>query len=228
MKFIVLYDNYIYKKPFKSGWGFSVYFPEEGLLFDTGEAVEPLMFNFKVAGLSPGEVKFLVLSHEHWDHIGGAEIFGKGVKLFTPESFSASFITRMKNLGMEYIPISSPQNIVNKFYSTGEMGDEIIEQSLVVIEKKANIFTGCSHPGIVNIVKRVKELYSDIGLVVGGFHMLHSNKFEIENVAKEIMEIGADKILPTHCTGETAKDIFKDIFGNTFSQCGAGYEGETI
>ena len=228
MKFIILYDNYTYKEPFKAKWGYSVYFPEKGLLFDTGEAVEPLRLNFESAGFSPEDVKYIVLSHEHWDHTGGIELFGKGVKLFTPQSFSSSFIKRIENLGMEFIPITSPQNIVENFYTTGEMGREVIEQSLIVIGKKTNIFTGCSHPGIVNIIKKAKMLHNDIGIVAGGFHLLHKSKSEIEDIAKQIKDIGVEMILPTHCTGETGKAIFKDIFRDTYSECGAGYIGEII
>ncbi len=228
MKFIILYDNYIYKKPFKAGWGYSVYFPERGLLFDTGEAVEPLRLNFELAGFSPNDVKYLVISHEHWDHTGGIELFGKGVKLFAPQSFSLSFIKRIKNRGMEFIPITSPQNIVENFYTTGEMGDEIIEQSLIVMGNKANVFTGCSHPGIVNIIKKAKSLHNDIGLVAGGFHLLHKSKSEIEDIAEQIKDIGVEMVLPTHCTGDLGKEIFKDKFGDTYSECGAGYIGETI
>ncbi len=228
MKFIILYDNYTLKKPFKSGWGFSAYFPEIGLLFDTGEAVAPLRFNLEQAGFSLSDVRYLVLSHEHWDHIGGVELFGKGIKLFAPQSFSSSFVVRIKNLGMEFVPISSPQKIVDNFYTTGEMGNEVIEQSLIVMGKKANVFTGCSHPGIVNIVKKAKELHNEIGMVVGGFHLLHKSKSEIEDIAKEIKNMGVDKILPTHCTGDMAKGIFKDMFGDRYYECGAGYEGQIV
>jgi len=228
MKFIILYDNYTHREPFKSGWGISVYFPEVGLLFDTGEAVEPLRFNFEQAGFSLSDVKYLVLSHEHWDHIGGVELFGRGIKLFAPQSFSPSFVVRIKNLGMEFIPISSPRKIMGNFYTTGEMGDEVIEQSLIVMGKKANVFTGCSHHGIVNIVKTAKELHNEIGMVAGGFHLLHRSKPEIEDIAKEIKNVGVSQILPTHCTGDMAKEIFKDVFGDVYSECGAGYEGKVI
>lgn len=228
MKFIILYDNYTYKKPFKSGWGYSVYFPEKGLLFDTGEAAEPLKLNFESAGFSISDVKYLVLSHEHWDHTGGIELFGKGVKLFAPRSFSASFIKRIENLGMEFIPITSPQNIVENFYTTGEMGREVIEQSLIVMGKKANVFTGCSHPGVVNIIQKSKTLHNDIGIVAGGFHLIHKSKSEIEGIAGQIKDLGVEMILPTHCTGDFAKEIFKDIFGDAYSECGSGYIGETI
>jgi len=129
---------------------------------------------------------------------------------------------------MEFMPINNSAQIFEEFYSTGEMGVEVKEQSLIFKGKKANIFAGCSHPGILNIVKKVKGLYGDIGVVIGGFHLLHKEIKEVEKIADEIKSIGVEKIYPTHCTGDIAKSIFKKVFGKMYGECGAGLELEVM
>jgi len=75
-------------------------------------------------------------------------------------------------------------------YLTGELGSSIKEQSLIIDTKNGTVvITGCSHPGIVNIVKRAKELLDkDVYMVFGGFHLMnHSN----EMIAGIICFVGA-------------------------------------
>ncbi len=43
------------------------------------------------------------------------------------------------------------------------------------------VVTGCSHPGIVDIVKRAKEIgKKDIYLVVGGFHLMRHSELAVK------------------------------------------------
>ncbi|MBN1380207.1 MAG: hypothetical protein JXA41_00880 [Deltaproteobacteria bacterium] len=78
--------------------------------------------------------------------------------------------------------------------------------------------TGCAHPGIVGIVKKAREIFSEkeIHLVVGGFH--HPS----EAVIKGLKELGVEKVAPSHCTGDQAIDAFRNEYKNNFITYGVG------
>jgi 7,8-dihydropterin-6-yl-methyl-4-(beta-D-ribofuranosyl)aminobenzene 5'-phosphate synthase len=96
-------------------------------------------------------------------------------------------------------------------YVTDEFSDELF----LTIEKdeKLNIITGCSHNGIINIIKSAinnSDLY-DINLVLGGTHLsnvkikdIESKKIndkKIERTIEELKKIKINNIYTGHCTG---------------------------
>jgi len=84
-------------------------------------------------------------------------------------------------------------------------------------DKGLTIVTGCAHPGIINIVKRVKEtMKKDIYLVMGGFHLLDEPVKKIEGVINELKTLGVRYVGPSHCTGEDAEKIFKEAYQENF------------
>jgi 7,8-dihydropterin-6-yl-methyl-4-(beta-D-ribofuranosyl)aminobenzene 5'-phosphate synthase len=66
------------------------------------------------------------------------------------------------------------------------------------------ILTGCGHAGIVNIVRYAHRLtgVDTLAAIVGGFH-LSGPAFEpaIQPTIDALAEIGAQMIIPAHCTG---------------------------
>ncbi|HNS14072.1 MAG TPA: MBL fold metallo-hydrolase, partial [Syntrophorhabdaceae bacterium] len=85
------------------------------------------------------------------------------------------------------------------------------------------IVTGCAHPGIINIVERVKEnIKKDIYLVMGGFHLLDEPVIKIKEVNNTLRELGVHNIGPSHCTGEDAIEIFKESYRENFIDIRAG------
>ncbi len=66
------------------------------------------------------------------------------------------------------------------------------------------VLTGCGHSGIVNIVRYARRLtgIDRVAAVVGGFH-LGGPAFEplIEPTVNALADIGAEAIIPAHCTG---------------------------
>ena len=75
--------------------------------------------------------------------------------------------------------------------------------------------TGCSHPGIVNIVRTAKEIFpdKDIALLAGGFHLIDKSAKEIREISNELKALNINIIAPSHCTGEQAIKIFKEEWG---------------
>ena len=70
----VFYDNHEGADGMRSAWGFSCLVEgfSETVLFDTGGDGEVLLHSMAVCGVDPETVDVLVISHNHWDHTGGA------------------------------------------------------------------------------------------------------------------------------------------------------------
>jgi len=120
--------------------------------------------------------------------------------------------------------VSKPVEICKNVFSTGEMGTQIKEQSLILNTSKGLVvITGCAHPGIVDIVRRAKEMIDkNIYLVFGGFHLMQKSEVEVKNIISQFKDLGVEKVGATHCTGERAIQLFKQAYGDDFVQMGVG------
>jgi len=220
MRLTIIYDNNAEQK-LKQDFGFSCFANNKKILFDTGADSKILLHNMKQLNINPKNIKTIILSHNHFDHTGGLLGFlekNSNVKVYVLKSFPSSFKKEIKTRGAELIEVSGPIKITKGFYSTGELGTLIKEQSLVIdSDQGLVVITGCAHPGIVHIVKKVKEQFKkNIYLVLGGFH--HPS---IE-VAMEFKKLGVKKVAPSHCTGEKAIKAFEKEYQKDFIKTGAG------
>jgi 7,8-dihydropterin-6-yl-methyl-4-(beta-D-ribofuranosyl)aminobenzene 5'-phosphate synthase len=85
------------------------------------------------------------------------------------------------------------------------------------------VITGCSHPGIANILDRAADiLQGPIYMVMGGFHMLDQTSSEIEQVIDQFRNHHVIQCAATHCTGDEAIRLFKEAFQENFLRLGAG------
>ncbi len=225
----VVYDNNEFDKKLKTSWGFACLIEVKGkkILFDTGGDSSILLSNIKALGILPEEIEIIVLSHIHGDHTGG--LFGflevnPNVTIYLPNSFPQDFKDRIKHYGANYVNIEEGKEIFDGVYSTGELGTWIKEQSLIIkTEKGVVLITGCAHPGIVNIIRKAKELSnSNVYLVIGGFHLIGKSDEEIEGIIKNFKELGVKKVAPCHCTGEKAMNLFEKNYKNNFIKVGVG------
>jgi 7,8-dihydropterin-6-yl-methyl-4-(beta-D-ribofuranosyl)aminobenzene 5'-phosphate synthase len=75
----------------------------------------------------------------------------------------------------------------------------------------------------VKIASTAKNLLKDdILLVMGGFHLEWARKGKIEAVVGGLKELGVRYVGPCHCTGEKAKRLFEEHFGESCINTGAG------
>jgi 7,8-dihydropterin-6-yl-methyl-4-(beta-D-ribofuranosyl)aminobenzene 5'-phosphate synthase len=120
------------------------------------------------------------------------------------------------------VEVSLPMVIDDRIRTTGELGTPIIEQSLI-IETRAGliVLTGCAHPGIVNIVRQVRQ-WGPVDLVIGGFHLLDASPADVASVMQDLQTLGVRRVAPTHCTGEPAIAQFRAAFADNFIEAGAG------
>ncbi len=203
----VLVDNEA-REPLKPAWGLSILVELDGtrVLWDTGPSEDVLRANAKVLGKELN-VDYLILSHRHWDHVGGigAVTYREAVVPKDP-LFPKLRESRVNEGGLE---------VTSRIKVTRPLAHfDLVEQGLVVFgDEKVALLVGCSHPGVTNIYASVVE---DLGvrpeIVIGGFHLYGSTKREVERTIAKLRELGAKEIYPIHCSGHYAKQITKVNF----------------
>lgn len=228
-RFTILYDNYLFRDGTKADWGFSCLIEgtEKTILFDTGTKPEILMNNVGVLGVDLGKVEQIVISHNHGDHTGGlAAVLEKNPKVtvFHPVSFPPEFAAQVKKLKAEARAVDKPVEICRGVFLTGELGDAIKEQSLIIDAPKGSVVvTGCSHPGIVGILERARQIVDrPIDLVFGGFHLNAATPAQMESVIAGFRKLGVARCGATHCTGDAQIAMIKKAFGENYVPLGTG------
>jgi 7,8-dihydropterin-6-yl-methyl-4-(beta-D-ribofuranosyl)aminobenzene 5'-phosphate synthase len=209
---ITIYDNYKVNPELKTGWGFSclIKIEDKNILFDTGADSETLLSNMEKMGINLKEIDFVFISHLHGDHTGGLSGILKikpNLKVYKPEDFS------------------SPTQIINGIWTTGPLGTDIKEQSLIIESKQGLIIiTGCAHPGIVNIVKKAKEMFpnENVYLVLGGFHLFGASDSELKIIINDFKKLSVEKVAPCHCSGDRCRELFKEEYKENFIENGVG------
>ncbi len=223
----IIYDNRLARANLYPGWGFSalVESKEKRLLFDTGADKIVLEHNAAALDIDLKKTDYLFFSHEHCDHIGAvSSALHAGLTVVYPASFPLAFRERVENAKATPLPVSESIEFSPGFRSTGELGDEIKEQSLIVEGKDGPVLiTGCAHPGIVNIVRKATELAGrSLALVVGGFHLYAKSDVQVREIAEELQKLGVSRVGPCHCTGDRAIEILADTFGTASVPVKAG------
>lgn len=180
-------------------------------------------------GIDPLSIEIIVLSHIHGDHTGGLKgLLEMGVRptVYLPHSFPGDFKAQARAGGATVVEVDGPLEIMPGLWSTGEMGDGIREQALVVRTGLGLVvITGCAHPGVEKMLARAKEIgQGEVHLVMGGFHLGGASRGRIEDIIAEFRRLGVRKVAPCHCTGQRAMEMFAREYGEAFVRCGVGKE----
>ena len=278
MKITTLVENNICSgqkelyKNLESQHGLSLYIEaaDNKILFDTGK--DDLFYrNAEILGIDISEVDYLVLSHAHYDHIGGLNKFleinktakiivSRGVKeevyskrlgfykyigikkellqeninrfIFIEKEFKLDEnISFMINTHHEGAPLKGNSHLYKKSGGSYILDDFSHELIMVVEEKKDKliVFTGCSHGGILNMVKSVEEKYPQkkIEGLVGGFHLQNNITKKLAEPRERVINIGEKLIKITHiytghCTGKKGFGVLKEILGRQIEEFNTG------
>lgn len=228
----VICDNYTTRDDLEASWGFACLIALEGknILFDTGSDGPVLRHNMEKLDIDPASIDLLMISHQHWDHVGGIyEILSarRDLPVYVPRSFSIHFQDDMKRYGASITDIDGPREILPGLFTTGEMQGLMPEQSaLLQTEAGTVVITGCAHPGIVRIVEAAQTILpeDEIALVMGGFHLLGDNDHDILEIIGRFKSLGVRHAAASHCSGERARELFAREYGERFIFLGSGTE----
>ena len=228
----ILFDNYAGRSNFHPGFGYSCFIKKGhgGILFDTGGEPDILLKNLKQAKIEPSKITRVVLSHSHKDHIGGLKGILKlkeKLTVYAGQSCADVLLKDEELKGINFVAVGDePIEIMHGVYLTGEIGSDIKELSIVVDTGGGLVITtGCAHAGIENIFKRTHEIVDDdVFALIGGLHLKNKAEYEILNIIDFLKKEGIKYIAPSHCTGDLARDLFKNAFASGFIEAGAGIQ----
>ena len=160
IKIKILIDNY-------PVFGLSIYVETERhkVLFDTGS--DPIVLK-RIIDKEKIDPEFIVISHEHFDHIGG--IFALKKPVYLPKHSSSKIKNTLKAAGYKIIEVENTI-FLDDIIIFGELYGPPYEISLGINDNgKLILLTGCSHPGILKIAeKSIKESKLEPYKVIGGF-----------------------------------------------------------
>ncbi|TET42492.1 MAG: MBL fold metallo-hydrolase [Dehalococcoidia bacterium] len=109
--------------------------------------------------------------------------------------------------------------------------DQMLDDTSVIANIRGKglvIVTGCSHAGIVNIVRHARELTGcdQIEGVVGGLHLVDAPDARIKRTAEELSKLNPKWICAGHCTGFKAQVELYLALGERFSPLHTGMKFE--
>jgi 7,8-dihydropterin-6-yl-methyl-4-(beta-D-ribofuranosyl)aminobenzene 5'-phosphate synthase len=165
-------------------------------------------------GISPADVRHLVLSHDHWDHTGGIQAIlaaNSSIEVFAHDGFSEETLELIREYTAPMI-VDTWTDILSGIAVTGPLENDVREQSLVVtVPGGLLIVTGCAHPHISRIINRVSREGPVWGLI-GGLHTVTAE--DIDALA------GVAYISASHCTDKIRE--IEERYPETFRPGGAG------
>lgn len=116
---------------------------------------------------------------------------------------------------------STPANAAEAAAPTFAPDSFAHEQTLLIREGDRTVLvTGCSHCGIVNIIKKAEALVSGpLDAVVAGFHLMNPSSGDVEDPAvvaavAEFMAARPTEYYTFHCTGLAAYSILRDTLNS--------------
>jgi len=225
----IVYDNNAFDERLRTGWGFACVV--EGLaktiLFDTGADGAVLLTNMARAGFKPEQVDTVVLSHIHGDHTGGLAAFLRAnprVSVCVPRVFPAEFKAAIRRAGAQLAEADGPCKVCEGAWTTGVLTQGIAEHGLTVTSAQGPVvITGCAHPGVARLVDAARRhARSPVHAVLGGFHMGGASDQQIHAAIQGLRKAGVQRAAPCHCSGDRARELMKEAFGEGYLPSGVG------
>ena len=213
-------------------WGVSMLIEtnKSTVLLDSGQSYPVLRGNSLALNKNLSKVDFVVISHEHWDHVGGLsylEEVNPGVTVYVPSLMDTQTFNDINQTNLNVIKINETTIIQQGFAIIGELNGPPYEQALAVNVKDVGLvcFVGCSHPGVENIIeKATTDLGIETYMVIGGFHMGAATEQQIEDTIDRLIELGVNKIYPIHCSGDLIRLHMSNHYPEQYGQGNVGFQ----
>ena len=95
--------------------------------------------------------------------------------------------------------------------------DMIRDEQMLVCETDMGltVFLGCSHPGVINCLKRVQNRFPEkpVHALVGGMHLENASPLCLRMTMQHLQDMDIQKVVPLHCTGLQAICEMKRFLG---------------
>jgi len=159
----------------------------------------------------------LPFTKEELESLGAVFLLVEEPFEMTPGVFSTGLVEREER----YERIGDYFRIVDGKLVKDNLPDDM---SLVIkSEKGLVIVAGCSHAGIVNIVKHASRVFNEsVFAVIGGFHLVGLEKDQIEDIVLTLKNLGVKRVFAGHCTGFDALCVFNNVFEDNFARFHVG------
>ncbi|MFW6159216.1 MAG: MBL fold metallo-hydrolase [Planctomycetota bacterium] len=232
----VLIENSAGRADLAAEHGFSAWIDtgSHRVLFDTGTS-GAVVQNAEALGVDLSRADVIVLSHGHYDHVGGLPAVCK-------ETAGAVICSHpdanVDPLGHDSLTSRSPEEVVPGVHMTGQVPrvtdfETRREPPIPQPDDQAIFFrapegvvvvVGCAHAGVVNTLRYVARLaeVDRIHAVFGGTHLAGAPAARLEATADAFRELGIERLGPCHCTGEGPVRYFAERFPDRFFTCQTG------
>jgi 7,8-dihydropterin-6-yl-methyl-4-(beta-D-ribofuranosyl)aminobenzene 5'-phosphate synthase len=95
---------------------------------------------------------------------------------------------------------------------------EVIDERFLAVhvrDKGLVVFSGCSHAGIVNVLRHARSCFPGVRLhaVMGGFHLAGPTEAIIPDTVRDLRDFGLDHVIAGHCTGWRAVSALERALG---------------
>ena len=110
--------------------------------------------------------------------------------------------------------------------ATGRVVQDSMTDDLAVVarvkDRGAVVVTGCSHAGIVNILKHAVRPGERVAGIIGGLHLVEASEERIAKTVAALSEFSPSLVAAGHCTGFRAQAAIYAAFGDRFATMGSG------
>lgn len=105
--------------------------------------------------------------------------------------------------------------------------DKIIDDLSIVVNVKDKglfIVSGCSHAGIVNIIKHAVKItgINKVYGLIGGLHLIEAADERIDKTVEALLEMNLELVVAGHCTGMKALSKLSTAFKDRFELLHSG------